>query len=267
MFLVDTHTHVYEPQFDEDRESSIVASQEAGVAHLILPNIDVESIPRMHSLKALYPDYVSEAMGLHPTSVKTDFREQLGVIHDEFDVRPYVAIGEIGIDLYWDKTYLAEQIEAFETQIDWSVERNLPIIIHAREAWEVVFSSLDRFPIDKIRGVFHSFSGDEADLERALSYPHFCIGINGVVTFKKNTLQSLLQQIPLKRLLLETDSPYLAPVPHRGRRNEPAYVVHTANHIAHCLDIDVAILAQATTENACRLFDLSLNLERLKPSL
>ncbi|ALA93660.1 hydrolase, TatD family [Porphyromonas gingivalis AJW4] len=258
MILIDTHTHVYEPQFDDDVEQVILAAQEAGLIHLVMPNIDVESIARMQGVLSRHPGYVSEAMGLHPTSVRDDFREQLTFIRHELDTRSFVAIGEIGIDLYWDKTFEAEQVEAFLTQIEWSMAYDLPIIIHSREAWDVVFACLNRFPSDKIRGVFHSFSGDETDLRRALSYPHFYIGINGTVTFKKNTLPALLPLIPLDRLLLETDSPYLAPIPKRGRRNEPAYLVHTATFIAHILGLDPDILAEKTARNACRFFGFQL---------
>lgn len=258
MMLIDTHIHVYESQFDDDIEQVILSAKEAGVVHLVMPNIDVESIPRMQRILSLYPSYVSEAMGLHPTSVREDYKYQLARIRQELDTRRFVAIGEIGIDLYWDKTSQAEQIEAFLTQIEWSMIYDLPIIIHSREAWDVVFACLDKFPSDKIRGVFHSFSGDEADLQRALSYPHFYIGINGTVTFKKNLLPTLLPQIPLDRLLLETDSPYLAPVPKRGGRNEPAYLAHTATFIAHVLELDPEDLAEKTTRNACRFFSLEI---------
>ncbi|WP_052074883.1 MULTISPECIES: TatD family hydrolase [Porphyromonas] len=263
MMLIDTHTHVYESQFDDDIEQVILSAKEAGVVHLVMPNIDVESIPRMQRILALYPTYVSEAMGLHPTSVREDYREQLARIRQELDKRRFVAIGEIGIDLYWDKTFQAEQTEAFLTQIEWSMLYDLPIIIHSREAWDVVFACLEKFPSDKIRGVFHSFSGDEANLQRALSYPHFYIGINGTITFKKNVLPTLLPQIPLDRLLLETDSPYLAPVPKRGRRNEPAYLAHTATFIAHVLGLDPEYLAKKTTRNTCSFLGLELVKEKI----
>lgn len=259
MLLVDTHTHIFEPEFDGDFGDVIASAQELGLVHLLLPNIDVESIPRLQRLLSLYPRYLSGAMGLHPTSVKDDFHVQLDIIRREFDRQPYAAVGEIGLDFYWDKTYEKEQIEAFLLQIEWSIDLNLPIIIHVRDAWSGVFACLDRFPTDKLRGVFHSFTGSADELQKVLSYPNFYVGINGVVTFKNNSLRNLLPQIPLDRLLLETDAPYLAPVPKRGKRNEPAFILHTAAHIAHCLNVDLDVIAKNTTQNASHLFDLNFD--------
>ena len=253
--MIDTHSHLFVEEFDEDLPAVIERARDSGVSKVFMPNIDDTTVEAMLNVCTAYKGYCFPMIGFHPTSVGADslFRiyEMKKLLSGE---HPFVAVGEVGMDLYWDKTFEAEQIEAFLTQIEWSMAYDLPIIIHSREAWDVGFACLKRFPSDKIRGVFHSFSGDETDLRRALSYPHFYIGINGTVTFKKNTLPTLLPLIPLDRLLLEPDSPYLAPTPKRGRRNEPAYLVHTATFIAHSLGLDPDILAEKTARNACRFF-------------
>ena len=256
MYLVDTHTHIYLEDFDSDISDLILRAQQAGVQKLCLPNIDVNSISRLHALCDRFPDACFPMMGLHPTEVKADFRQNLEIIRQELDKRKYIAIGEIGIDLYWDKTFLNEQIEAFETQLQWSLERDLPVAIHSRESFSEVFSAVSRVGRDSLRGVFHSFGGSREELEQALQFPHFYLGINGVITYKKATFREYLSLAPLSRILLETDAPYLTPVPFRGKRNEPAYLQFVVTQLAdvyHCSEEDVI---RQTTENACELFCL-----------
>ncbi len=263
MLLIDTHAHVYEPQFDADRKAVIDAAKEVGVAHLVLPNIDVESLPRLFDLKKDLGDYASIALGLHPTSVKDDYLKELNEIEACLDRVPICAIGEIGMDLYWDKSFMDQQMHALSIQLSWALERNLPVIIHAREAFELIFECIRRCdPHSKLKGVFHSFTGTEKELQEALAMPGFMLGINGVLTYKNAHLRELIAQIPTDRLLLETDAPYLAPVPKRGRRNEPAFLLHTARYMAALLGIELDRLAKETTDNAVRLFGICLSNHR-----
>jgi TatD DNase family protein len=195
-------------------------------------------------------------MGLHPTSVGAGFREVLAQLKALFRDRKYVAVGEIGIDLYWDRTFLKEQIAAFEEQLQWSIEWNLPVSIHTREAFPQVFESLDSVGAAKLRGVFHSFGGSREELEKAVSYENFFLGINGVVTYKNVTFRDYLPIAPIERIVLETDAPYLPPVPYRGKRNEPAYLRYIVEKLAEIYGLPVETIADKTTENARRLFGI-----------
>jgi TatD DNase family protein len=254
--IVDTHTHIFAEEFDSDIQEVFRRAFENGIRKFCLPNIDVASIPRLKTLCDNYPQFCFPMMGLHPTSVNEDFEKNLEIIHDEFGKRKYIAIGEIGIDLYWDKTFVREQAKVFEEQLTWSIEMNLPVAIHTRDAFPQVFESLCKVGVDKLRGVFHSFGGSRAELEEALKCEHFMLGINGVVTYKKAGFQDYLSLAPLEKILLETDAPYLSPVPFRGKRNEPAYIIYVAQKIAEIYNLSADTIIKKTTENACRLFGI-----------
>lgn len=260
MYLVDTHTHIFLEEFDADRQSLIERAQESGVRRFFLPNIDTESVERLHSVCDAYPDECFPMMGLHPTSVDEDYPNQLDIIFSQFEKRKYIAVGEIGIDLYWDKTYLKEQKQTFEEQLRWSIDFDLPVAIHTREAFPEVFNSISRVGKNRLRGVFHSFGGTKNELEKALEYKDFMLGINGVVTYKNAGFREYLPLAPIERILLETDAPYLSPVPYRGKRNEPAYILKVAEKIAEIYDLSLSVVAGKTTENAKRLFANSYTL-------
>jgi len=254
MYFIDTHTHIFLEEFDSDVSEVVQRAKEAGVNRFYLPNIDVESIERLHILSDRYPDLCYPMMGLHPTSVGPDFRKDLKIIESWLGKRKYAAIGEIGLDLYWDKTFLKEQIEAFEIQLQWSIERNLPVAIHTREAFPVVFESIHKIGADKLRGIFHSFGGSREELEEIVRLHNFMIGINGIVTYKNANFRDYLPLLPIERILLETDAPYLSPVPYRGKRNEPAYLPAIAERIAGVYELPLEVIVEKTTENALQLF-------------
>lgn len=255
--ITDTHTHLYLPEFDSPEET-VKNALAAGVGHMIFPNVDLGTIEPMKALHKAFPTVTSMAMGLHPTEIDDNMAANLEKIKAELDSgAKYAAVGEIGIDLYWDKKFRREQMEAFRMQCDWAVERNLPVIIHCREGLDEileVFSSMEQLP----EGVFHSFSGTKADIENIRRHGDFYFGINGIVTFKNSKLRETLPYIGLERMLLETDSPYLAPTPHRGKRNESAFIIHTAAHIASVMGIEIEKLSEITTQNAVKLFNLDL---------
>lgn len=257
MNLIDTHSHIYlKEDFGEDLELVVERLKQAGVEHVFLPNIDSSTIDEMHELEAAEPGRFHALMGLHPTSVKENFREELDVVAHCLKERDYCGVGEIGIDLYWDKTFVNEQIEAFETQVDWAISKSLPIVIHCREAFAEVVASLRRFDKTKLRGIFHSFGGSAVDAEVISSLGKFWLGINGVVTFKKSSLPEVIANVPLERLVLETDSPYLTPVPHRGKRNESAYIVYVAQKIAEVKGVECSLVAKQTSLNAMEIFEV-----------
>lgn len=253
MKLFDTHTHLYLPEFDCDRRDVMDRAVSAGVGRMLFPNVDLGTIAPMKSLRSEYPDVTLMAMGLHPTEIRERWRDDLAVIQDELDRDDYVAVGEIGIDLYWDKTYRKEQMEALACQLDWAVSRQMPVIIHCREGLTETLDVLADFG-GKVRGVFHSFGGTVADVEQIRRYGDFYFGINGIVTFKNSGLKDVLPEIGVSRILLETDAPYLAPVPYRGKRNESAYIVNTAQAVALSLSTEVDEVADITTKNAENLF-------------
>lgn len=256
MELIDTHSHLYLEHFDDDLNEVIARCKNAQVGKVLLPNIDVNSIPQMERLVAMEPDYFIPMMGLHPCSVKEGFENVLENIRDHLFGGKYCAIGEIGIDLYWDKSTLPIQQEAFATQIEWAKELNLPIVIHARESYSEIFEIVDRLNDEALTGVFHCFTGDQAQAEHIISYGGFKLGIGGVATFKNGGLDKVLPQIELGHLVLETDSPYLAPVPHRGKRNESSYVRLVADRVAEIYGVSTDEIASITTSNARDLFRL-----------
>jgi TatD DNase family protein len=251
--FTDTHAHLYLDAFGDDSEQVIERAISRGVSRIFLPNLDSQSIRQLHRVCDQFRGTCFPMMGLHPTAVKENYRDELALISQQLSRRDYIAIGEIGIDLYWDKTFLSEQLDAFRTQLRWAKEMNLPVVIHARESFNEIFSVLDVENDPVLTGVFHSFTGDTAQAERVLSYGFF-IGINGIVTFKNGGLDKVVKSIPLEKLLIETDAPFLAPVPYRGKRNECAYVTEVAAKIAEIHRMSLPEIAKITTQNALNLF-------------
>ncbi len=252
---IDSHTHLYLDSFDDDRDQVIQRALDAGVKRMLLPNIDSHTADAVFSLAESYPENCFSMMGLHPTSVKENYLEELKLIEKQLDPGRIIAIGETGIDLYWDKSFKSQQEEVFQTQIGWAMELDLPLVIHARDSFPEIFRALDKSGGPGLRGVFHSFTGTHEDLEHALSY-NFMIGINGIVTFKNSGLAQVVEAIPVRELLLETDSPFLAPHPHRGRRNESSYLPDIAAKVAEIHNLSLEELASITTRNAEKLFRL-----------
>ncbi|MDR0833253.1 MAG: TatD family hydrolase [Candidatus Symbiothrix sp.] len=254
--MIDTHAHLFEEIYDEDIAGVVARAVEAGVSKICVPNLDAASIPRLNALCDRFPAICFPMMGIHPTNITPDFRHDLSEVHKALEARKYIAIGEVGIDLYWDKSLLKEQTEAFETQLFWSIEYDLPVSIHAREAFPQVFESLYKVGVDKLRGAFHCFTGTGDELAEALKCEKFLIGIDGPITYKKADFRDYLTIAPLDRLLLETDAPYLSPVPMRGKRNEPAYMVYTAQKLAEIYGCSLDEVMQTTTKNAEKLFNI-----------
>ena len=255
MNIIDTHTHLYLKQFNEDIDLVINRSKEIGVKKFIFPAIDSSHFDSMHSLKNKYPDDIYLMSGLHPTDVKEDFKDELDFVVNSLKKHDYVAIGEIGIDLFWDKTYLKQQQEAFRFQIRLAIKHDLPIVIHCREAFNEIFEILDKENCPKLRGVFHCFTGSLKQAKRAIDLG-FVLGIGGVVTFKNGGIDKFLNQIDLKYIVLETDSPYLAPVPFRGKRNESSYIIHVVEKLSEVYGLSKKEIADITTKNAEKVFAL-----------
>lgn len=263
MKWIDTHTHIYGEEFNEDRKEMIERAKEAGVFAALLPNIDAQSIPALFRVCDEYPDFAYPMMGLHPTSIDARYVSQLMSVEKALTRRDYCGIGEIGIDLYWDRSFLKEQKQAFEEQLRWSIDLGLPVSIHTREAYEEVFDSIYKVGSDCLKGVFHCFSGTCEDLEEIKRLKGFKIGINGVLTFKNSVLPEIIRTAPLEMLLLETDAPYLAPVPYRGKRNEVAYLWETACKTAEIFGIDLEELSVHTEKNALELFNIPIGIPDL----
>jgi len=254
MNFIDTHTHLFSEQFDIDRNEVIKAALDAGVTKMLLPNIDLESIEAMHALEAQFPDNCISMMGLHPCSVNENWEDDLHVIKSHLDQRNYCAVGEIGIDLHWDKSTLDFQQKAFHQQIIWAKERKLPIAIHVREAFNEVFEILDELNDTNLSGVFHCFTGTYNQAIKVLDYDNFKLGIGGVLTFKNSGLDKVISQIDLEHLILETDAPYLAPTPHRGKRNSSEYIPLVASKLAEVKGVSIETIATLTSQNAYDLF-------------
>ena len=255
MNIIDTHTHLYVKQFKEDIDIVIQRSIDKGINKFIFPAIDSSHFDSMHSLKNKYPDNIYLMSGLHPTDVKENYKNELDFVVDSLKTRDYVAIGEIGIDLYWDKSFLNEQQEAFSFQIRLAIKHDLPIVIHCRDAFDEIFEILDKENCDKLRGVFHCFTGTLEQAKRAIDLD-FVLGIGGVVTFKNGGIDKFLNQIDLKHIVLETDSPYLAPVPFRGKRNESSYIVYVIDKLSEIYGLSKEEIASVTTKNAKKVFAL-----------
>ncbi|NQX97009.1 MAG: TatD family hydrolase [Flavobacteriales bacterium] len=254
MILTDTHTHLYSKQFNDDIDVVIQNCIAKGITRLFLPNIDSTSIEGMIELGVKYPNNCFPMMGLHPTSVNDNYKEELALVEDWMSKQKFCAIGEIGIDLYWDKTHLKEQQEAFRFQIELAKKYDLPFVIHCRDAFDEIFEILDKLNDDKMRGIFHCFTGTVEQANHIINYGDFKIGIGGVVTFKNSGLDKVLEQLELKHLVLETDSPYLAPTPFRGKRNESTYLYNIAEKVADIYNISIEEVAKVTTENSKQVF-------------
>lgn len=255
MTLTDTHTHLYSEEFDEDRDEMIVRAIAAGVTRFFVPSIDSTYTEKMYALEKAYPGHIYLMMGLHPCYVKENYKEELAHVEAALAQREFKAIGEIGIDLYWDKTTLDIQKIAFRHQIQLAKKYKLPINIHCREAFDEIFEVLELEKSDDLFGIFHCFSGTYEQALQAISY-NMKLGIGGVVTFKNGKIDQFLNQIDLKHLVLETDSPYLAPVPYRGKRNESGYTRLVAEKLAELYQLPVAEIARITTENSKAIFGI-----------
>lgn len=260
--LIDTHSHLFVEEFEADRPEVMQRAREAGITHIVMPNIDMASVEPMLQACAEYPDLCYPTIGLHPTEVKEGYRQVLAQmkamldasVHGEASHAPFIAIGEVGLDLYWDKTFKMEQLSALEEQIGWALEYDLPIIIHSREAFPELYALFSDYKDSALRGVFHSFTGTADEAHALLEFPGFMLGINGVATFKKSTLPEALSEVPLSRLVVETDSPYLAPTPYRGKRNESAYVVRVVEKLAEVYQCSAEQVAEQVYETSERLF-------------
>lgn len=253
MTLTDTHTHLYVEQFNEDRSEMMQRAFDAGISRFFIPAIDSEYHQAMFDLEKSYPENIFLMMGLHPTSVKENYREELTLVKELLDKRKFYAVGEIGIDLYWDKSFLKQQQDAFKTQIEWAKEKDLPIVIHCRESFDDIFEILEGQKDEKLRGIFHCFTGDLEQANRALSF-NMKLGIGGVVTFKNGKIDQFLNEIPIENIVLETDAPYLAPTPFRGKRNESSYIINILDKLVDIYNLTPSEIATITTQNSKDVF-------------
>ena len=257
MRLIDTHSHLFLEEFSEDLPQVIERARSAGVTHIFMPNIDSTTIDSMLLVCNTYNDYCFPMIGLHPTSVNADYEKELEIVARELrSFNKYIAIGEVGMDLYWDKTFLKEQQIVLDKQINWALEYDLPVVIHCRDAFGYIYNVLEPYKNTSLKGVFHSFTGTDDEAARILEFSGFLIGINGVVTFKKSRLPEVLTKIPLEKIVLETDSPYLTPVPNRGKRNESAYVKDTLMKVSDIYRMSPEAVGRVTSENALKVFGM-----------
>lgn len=252
--LIDTHCHLYLEEFDSDQDKLIAEAKDSGIEMLLMPNVDLTTVDRMHRLCDSNPGFAYPMMGLHPTSVGNSYTQDLKEIEKNLSRREYCAIGEIGIDLYWDKSYIKEQIEVFEEQLLWSIDLDLPVAIHTREAYPEVLNSIHKIGAERLRGVFHSFTGTEDEFKEIERLENFKIGINGVITFKNSKLSEVIKDTSIDKILLETDAPYLSPVPYRGRRNEPTFIWKTAEKVAETLGLTLEDTVDSTRKSSIKLF-------------
>lgn len=257
MQFVDTHSHIYGSEFSDDVDAVVQRAKEAGVGKVFLPNINEDTIEPMLGLCRRYPGYAYPMMGLHPTDIPTDYQPVLNRMKALLSQpnHPFIAVGEVGLDYYWDRTFYEEQQIVFEQQIEWAAEFNLPLMIHSRSAHRELVDIMERHRDKHLRGVFHCFGGTSDEAEELLSFEGFVLGIGGVVTYKKSTLPQVLQNVPLQRIVLETDSPYLPPVPHRGERNESAFSLDTLCFLAHVYCCSEEEVANETNINVKRVFE------------
>ncbi len=255
MIITDTHTHLYSEQFDADRNEMIHRAINAGVSRFFVPAIDSTYLNAMLDLEQSFPENIFLMMGLHPTHVKENFEEELAFVKHWLDKRNFYAVGEIGIDLFWDKTLLKEQQMAFKTQIAWAKEKNMPIVIHCRDAFDEIFEILEEVNDDQLFGIFHCFSGNLEQAKKAISY-NMKLGIGGVVTFKNGKIDQFLNEIALEHIVLETDSPYLAPAPFRGKRNESSYITKVLDKLAEIYNLTSEEIAEITTQNSKNVFGI-----------
>lgn len=257
--IIDTHCHIDGEEFAEDREAVMQRAREAGVGKVFVPAIDLTTSERILQLCQQYPDYLYPMVGLHPEEVRADWREQLSAIKSILNSQMSIVncIGEVGLDYYWSREFEQEQLEAFEEQVKWSVETQLPLMIHCRKAQNELVSIIKRYARDLPGGVFHCFTGNELEARELLQFDRFVLGIGGVLTFKKSHLPEVLPKVvPLDRIVLETDAPYMAPVPMRGQRNEPAYTLHVLRKLAEAYNVSEADIAAATNANVARIFNV-----------
>jgi TatD DNase family protein len=253
MILTDTHTHLYLSEFDSDRDTLIAEAMASGIERFFLPNIDSTSSNALHTLEKKYPHNCYAMMGLHPTSVKENWKQELDMVEKQLSQRRYTAAGEIGMDLYWDKTFVKEQEQVFKRQIELANHYKLPVSIHSRESFEEIYAILLQTKKEQPCGVFHCFTGNLDQANRAIDLG-FYLGIGGVVTFKNSGLDRTLSEVHLKNMVLETDAPYLAPAPHRGKRNVPAYIKLVAEKVAAVKNVTAEEVASITTENSKKIF-------------
>lgn len=251
--LIDTHAHLYLDVFDDDIEEVIRRAQAQGVKQVLLPNIDESSIDALHDLVDRDPTYFKPMLGLHPCSVQGDYQRQLTTLYKYLDPDLHIAIGEIGLDYYWDKTFIEEQKEAFKTQVKWAEKHDLPIVIHSRDSIDDILEILEEMKIEGLRGVFHCFTGTAEQAERVMALS-FYMGLGGVLTFKNSGLDKVVSHLPLEYMILETDAPYLTPHPYRGKRNESSYVRLVAEKLADTLAMPVQDVEKVTSDNAKKLF-------------
>lgn len=252
-YFIDSHCHIFSDEFNPDRVDTMERASAAGVGKIVMPNVDHTTIDAMMEAEARWKNVCYSTMGLHPCSVKKDFQRELYIVEDWLSKRKFAAIGEMGTDMYWDKTLWNEQVEAFKIQVGWAKKYDLPIIIHCRETLDETIALVEELQDGKLKGVFHCFGGT-TDQAARIAKLNFFVGIGGVATFKKAGLDAVLPHIPLERIVLETDSPYLAPVPHRGKRNEPAYLALVAQKIAEVTKTEAEQIRDQTTANALQLF-------------
>ncbi len=253
--ITDTHTHLYSNQFNEDQKEMILRAKNAGVSRFFIPAIDSSYTDSMLKLEEDYPLDVYLMMGLHPTSVNENYAEELAHVREWIDKKDFYAIGEIGIDLYWDRSFLIEQQEAFRTQIKWAKEKKLPIAIHCREAFDEIFEILEAEKGDDLRGIFHCFTGTKKQAEQAISY-NMKLGIGGVATFKNGKIDTFLNEIDIQHIVLETDAPYLAPTPNRGKRNESAFITHVIDKLVGIYKLSFKEISEITTQNSKDIFGI-----------
>ena len=256
--MIDTHSHIYEPVFDADREEVVVRARQAGVECILLPNINAQSIGQMLDMCRRNPGYCFPMLGLHPEDIGEDYVQVLADMKALLDApgHPYIAIGEVGLDYYWDKSKVKEQDEVFRTQIEWAIEYRLPLMIHCRSAHRRLVETMSEYRDEALSGVFHCFGGTAGEALELLQFPGFMLGIGGVVTYKNSPLPKTLQSVPLERIVLETDAPYLTPVPYRGKRNESAYVVEVLRKVAYIYNVSEQEAESVTNSNAKRIFQL-----------
>ena len=255
MRLIDTHAHLYVEDFESDIDEVVARAQTNGVEKVFLPNINAESIAPMHHLCNRFPSFFYPMMGLHPTDVTADYNALLGDMEQLLTpTHPYIAVGEVGLDYYWDRTFYEEQKEAFSRQIGWAVAHNLPLMIHSRSAHKELVEVLKDTKGAEHSGVFHCFSGSRDEAEELLGFDGYMLGIGGVLTYKKSTLPEALQEVPLERIVIETDAPYLSPTPHRGKRNESAHLIHVVEALSRIYNKPVMEVAEAVHANALKVF-------------
>jgi TatD DNase family protein len=255
MTLIDTHAHIYDSAFDLDREAAVQRALEAGVGMMLMPNVDVSTIQPMLETHELFPDCTRVMMGLQPEEVKEDYKSVLTLMEKELNRNIYIGVGEIGLDFYWDSTFEHEQLDAFETQLGWAKQLHLPLSIHCRNAFSFMVRILEKHQDGGLHGVMHCFTGSEEEVKAYLDLG-FHLGLGGVTTYKNCAVKDFLCNIPLDRIVLETDAPYLSPVPHRGKRNEPAFMADTAKRISEIYQIPLEALVETTTNNVKTLFKI-----------